>query len=89
MADAVITADFVVIGSGATGTVAALTAAEGGAKVVVIEKGLGFTSNFVQGVFATETLEADQRTEILRRKGPYRVPWESRRDQDQPRRGGA
>ena len=50
-------ADIVVIGSGAAGTAAALTAAEGGAKVVLFEKlrHLGGTSNFAQGLFAVES----------------------------------
>lgn len=49
--------DVVVIGSGATGLAAALTAAEGGAKVIVFEKqrSLGGTSNFFQGTFAVES----------------------------------
>lgn len=49
--------DIVVIGSGATGLAAALTAAESGAKVVVFEKhsSLGGTSNFFHGVFAVES----------------------------------
>ena len=49
--------DVVVIGSGSTGMVAALTAAEGGAKVIVIEKmrSLGGSSNFAEGMFAVES----------------------------------
>jgi fumarate reductase flavoprotein subunit len=49
--------DVVVVGSGATGMAAALTLAEGGAKVVVFEKqrSLGGTSNFFQGTFAVES----------------------------------
>ncbi|MCX8032250.1 MAG: FAD-dependent oxidoreductase [Thermoleophilia bacterium] len=49
--------DAVVVGSGATGLTAALTLAEGGAKVVLFEKqrSLGGTSNFFQGTFAVES----------------------------------
>lgn len=50
-------ADVAVVGSGATGMAAAVTLAEGGAKVVVFEKqrSLGGTSNFFQGTFAVES----------------------------------
>ncbi len=49
--------DVVVIGSGVTGMIAAVTAAEGGLKVIVFEKQrtLGGTSNFFSGMFAVET----------------------------------
>jgi fumarate reductase flavoprotein subunit len=49
--------DIAVIGSGASGLAAALTAAEKGARVIVFEKELspGGTSNFFQGTFAVET----------------------------------
>jgi len=52
-----ISAEIVVVGSGATGLAAALTAAEHGAKVVVFEKqrSFGGTSNFFQGTFAVES----------------------------------
>ena len=47
----------VVIGSGATGMAAALTAAQGGARVIIFEKqrSLGGTSNFFEGTFAVES----------------------------------
>jgi fumarate reductase flavoprotein subunit len=50
-------ADVAVIGSGVSGLAAALTAAEGGAGVVVFEKqrSLGGTSNFFHGIFAAES----------------------------------
>ncbi|MBA7564974.1 Thiamine thiazole synthase [subsurface metagenome] len=49
--------DVVVIGSGVSGLSAALTAAEGGAKVILFEKqrSLGGTSNFFSGIFAVES----------------------------------
>ena len=50
-------ADVVIIGSGVAGMAAALTAADGGAKVILFEKqkSLGGTSNFFQGMFAVES----------------------------------
>jgi fumarate reductase flavoprotein subunit len=55
--------DIVVIGSGAAGMVAALTAAEGGAKVIIFEKAPhhGGTSNFAQGLFAIESYMQKER----------------------------
>ncbi len=49
--------DIVVIGSGAAGMAAALTAVEGGASVHVFEKApnTGGTSNYAQGLFAVES----------------------------------
>jgi fumarate reductase flavoprotein subunit len=49
--------DVVVIGSGAAGLAATLTAAEGGAKVILFEKerSPGGTSNFFEGTFAVES----------------------------------
>jgi len=56
-------ADIAVIGSGAAGMVAALSAAEVGAKVIVFEKlrHQGGTSNFAQGLFAVESEMQRQR----------------------------
>ncbi len=50
-------ADVVVIGSGASGLAAALTAAEAGARVIIFEKQRtpGGTSNFFEGMFAVES----------------------------------
>ncbi len=50
-------ADVVVVGSGVSGLAAALTCAEGGAKVVLFEKqqSLGGSSNFFYGTFAVES----------------------------------
>lgn len=52
-----ISVDVVVMGSGISGLCAALTAAEGGARVVVFEKqrSFGGASNFFQGMFAVES----------------------------------
>ena len=49
--------DIVVIGSGLTGLTAALTAAEGGATVLLFEKmrSMGGSSNFPEGMFGVET----------------------------------
>lgn len=49
--------DLVVIGAGATGLAAAVTAAEGGAKVILFEKqrSMGGSSNFFEGTFAVES----------------------------------
>ena len=57
MAEITDNADLVVIGSGAAGTAAALTAAEGGARVILMEKmrSLGGVSNFAEGMFAAES----------------------------------
>jgi fumarate reductase flavoprotein subunit len=56
-ADKRITTDIVVIGGGSTGMAAALAGAQGGAKVVVLEKNqyLGGSSNFAEGLFAVES----------------------------------
>jgi len=52
-----ISADVVVIGAGASGLAATVAAAEGGAKVVLLEKmgAVGGTGNFGEGVFAAES----------------------------------
>jgi fumarate reductase flavoprotein subunit len=49
--------DVAVIGGGASGLSAALTAAEGGARVVLLEKRnhMGGSSNFAEGLFAVES----------------------------------
>ena len=49
-------ANIVVVGSGISGLCAALTAAEGGARVIVFEKqrSFGGASNFFQGMFAVK-----------------------------------
>lgn len=53
------TADVVVIGMGGTGVCAAVSAAENGAKVIVLEKQdiPGGSSNFAEGLFAVDTVE--------------------------------
>jgi fumarate reductase flavoprotein subunit len=52
-----ISSDVVVIGAGASGVAAALTSAEGGAKVILFEKmgHVGGSSNFAEGMFAVES----------------------------------
>ena len=49
--------DMIAMGSGATGLAAGLSAAEGGAKVIIFEKqpSLGGSSNFFEGTFAVES----------------------------------
>ena len=52
-----INTDLVIVGAGGAGLTAALTASQGGLKVVLIEKlpGTGGTGNFAEGVFAVES----------------------------------
>jgi fumarate reductase flavoprotein subunit len=52
-----ITADVVIIGAGSAGLSAALTAAQGGASVVLLEKSdkVGGAGNYAEGVFGVET----------------------------------
>ena len=52
-----ITTDVVIIGAGASGMTASVAAAEGGAKVVLLEKMgvVGGTGNFGEGIFAAES----------------------------------
>ena len=62
-------ADIVVIGSGATGMAAALTAAEQGVRVIILEKmaNTGGTSNFPEGMFAVESeMQREQYIDITR-----------------------
>ena len=56
-ADETLTADIVVVGAGASGTAAAVTAAEAGAKVIVLEKGpaVGGAGKLASGLFAVES----------------------------------
>ena len=57
MADRVLNADVVIVGAGAGGTVAAVSAAEAGLKAVVLEKMpfAGGAGNFMEGSFAVES----------------------------------
>lgn len=56
-ADQVYDADVVVVGAGASGTVAAVSALEGGLKVVMLEKNAfpGGAGNYMEGSFAAES----------------------------------
>ena len=69
--------DIVVIGSGAGGMASALTAAEGGAEVIIFEKlrHHGGTSNFAQGLFAVGSNMQKQRYIGLTPMKHSRQPW--------------
>lgn len=68
-------ADIAVIGSGATGMAAALTAAELGAKVIILEKmhNTGGTSNFPEGMFAVETKMQQQQYIDITRDDAFKI----------------
>jgi fumarate reductase flavoprotein subunit len=67
--------DVVVIGSGAAGMAAAVTAAEGGAKVIVFEKqrSMGGTSNFFSGTFAVEGVMQRERYYTFSRDDAFKA----------------
>lgn len=61
--------DVVVVGAGASGLSAAVAAAEGGAKVILLEKLalVGGTGNFAEGIFAVESeLQRNEHVNITR-----------------------
>jgi fumarate reductase flavoprotein subunit len=57
MAQEILNTDIVIVGAGAAGLAAALAAAEGGAKVVLLEKAghTGGSGNLASGMFAVES----------------------------------
>jgi fumarate reductase flavoprotein subunit len=77
----------VVIGAGGSGLVAALTAAEGGADVTVIEKrpAPGGTSNFPSGPFAVESRLQQQKYHSLTKDEAFKVFMDHRHWRADPR----
>ncbi len=71
-------ADIVVVGSGAAGMAAALTAAEGGASVILCEKlrHQGGTSNFAEGLCAIESRMQRQRYVGITRDEAFKISME-------------
>ena len=67
--------DIAVIGAGASGLVAGLTAAEGGARVVIFEKMPfpGGTSNYAAGIFAAESEMQRRRNIRVTRDDAFRM----------------
>ncbi len=62
-----IEADIVVVGAGGSGLAAAVSAAQGGAKVVVLEKmpAVGGTTSFSEGIFAAESSLERERNVVI------------------------
>jgi fumarate reductase flavoprotein subunit len=77
----------VVIGAGGSGLVAALTAAEGGADVIVIEKrpAPGGTSNFPSGPFAVESRLQQQKYHSLTKDEAFKIFMDHRHWRANPR----
>ena len=78
-ADQNLTADLVVVGAGAGGTVAAVEAVEGGLKTIMLEKNAfaGGAGNFMEGSFAAESFMQKEKgvkltkTEAFNRMAAY------------------